>query len=63
MKEEILMKLKGLKKKLREVYGIEEIAVFGSVARGECTENSDVDIVILKMKKKMVLKLLVPEIS
>jgi len=34
---ELLEKLKALKKDLRELYGIEEIAVFGSVARGEDT--------------------------
>ncbi|WP_456426815.1 nucleotidyltransferase family protein [Desulfurobacterium sp.] len=57
MRDEILVKLRGLKKKLQEVYGIEEIAIFGSVARSECTENSDVDIVILKMKKKNGFKI------
>jgi len=49
---ELLEKLKALKKDLRELYGIEEIAVFGSVARGEDTPESDIDIVILKMRKK-----------
>ena len=49
---ELLEKLKALKKELRELYGIEEIAVFGSVARREDTPESDIDIVILKMRKK-----------
>jgi predicted nucleotidyltransferase len=31
--------------KLRELYGITNLAVFGSVVRGEATEESDVDIV------------------
>jgi predicted nucleotidyltransferase len=29
---------------LREQYGITDLAVFGSVARGEATEKSDIDI-------------------
>ncbi len=33
-----------------EKYGITEIGIFGSVARGEAGEGSDVDIVV-KMKK------------
>jgi predicted nucleotidyltransferase len=49
---EILEKLRALKKDLKNLYGIEKIAVFGSVARGEYTSNSDVDIVILQMRKK-----------
>jgi len=52
MREEILRELKELKKDLLEQFGIEEIAVFGSVARGDCTPESDVDIVILRMKEK-----------
>ncbi len=49
---EILKKLKALKEDLKNLYGIEEIAIFGSVARGEYTSTSDVDIVILKMRRK-----------
>ena len=52
MNKEIINKLKELKPILKERYGIEEFAVFGSVARGEDLENSDIDIVILKIKKK-----------
>ena len=51
-REEILEKLKKLKPILRDKCGIEEFAIFGSVARGENTENSDLDIIILKSKKK-----------
>ncbi len=57
MRDEILTKLRSLKKELQEVYGIEEIAIFGSVAREEYSENSDVDIVILKMKEKNGFKI------
>jgi len=52
MSDEILNRLKKLKPILREKFGIQEFAVFGSVARGEDDENSDIDIVILRMKKR-----------
>ena len=45
-------KLKELKPILKEKYGIEEFAVFGSVAKGTDTKNSDVDIAILKLNIK-----------
>ena len=47
---EVLKKLKELKPTLKEKYGIEEFAIFGSVARDEAREDSDVDIVVLKSK-------------
>ncbi|MCX7925371.1 MAG: nucleotidyltransferase family protein [Fimbriimonadales bacterium] len=31
---------------LRERYGVKSIAVFGSYARGEATESSDIDLVV-----------------
>jgi len=46
----IINKLKELKPILKERYGIEEFAVFGSVAKGLDTEKSDVDIAVLKMQ-------------
>ena len=52
MNTEIINKLKELKPVLNERYGIEEFAVFGSVARGTETRESDVDIAVLKMKLK-----------
>jgi predicted nucleotidyltransferase len=48
----IINKLKELKPILKERYGIEEFAVFGSVAKGLDTEKSDVDIAVLKMQIK-----------
>lgn len=35
--------LRELKKELNDMFGIEEIAVFGSVARDDNTQNSDID--------------------
>jgi len=52
MNKQIINKLKELKPILKERYGIEEFAVFGSVAKGLDTEKSDVDIAVLEMKLK-----------
>ena len=51
MNKQIIDKLKKLKPILKDKYGIEEFAVFGSVARGEDREDSDVDLVVFDMKK------------
>ena len=52
MNNSIIDKLRELKPVLQEKYGIEEFAVFGSVAKGTDSKDSDVDIAILKMKNK-----------
>jgi predicted nucleotidyltransferase len=52
MNREIYEKLKEVKPVLKEKYGIEEFALFGSMAKGTDTEESDVDIAILKMQLK-----------
>jgi len=52
MNYQIIHQLKELKPILNEKYGIEEFAIFGSVAKGTDTENSDVDIAVLKMNLK-----------
>lgn len=49
---ELLTKLADVKNELRQQFGIEEIALFGSYARDEAKEDSDVDIVILESNKK-----------
>ena len=41
---EYLNKLKQFKQLYSSEYGIERIGIFGSVARGEQTEHSDIDI-------------------
>ena len=48
MNTAIINKLKELKPVLKEKYGIEKFAVFGSVAKGTDTKDSDVDIAILE---------------
>ena len=44
IKAEVLQKLKDRMPEIRERFGIETLGIFGSVARGEDTENSDVDV-------------------
>ena len=58
MNEDIINKLRSLKSVLKEKFGIEEFAVFGSVARGEDNEDSDIDIAVIKAKKKNYFDLL-----
>ncbi|MEK7459883.1 MAG: nucleotidyltransferase family protein [Patescibacteria group bacterium] len=38
---------------LREIYGVEEIGLFGSYTRGEQTPESDVDVVVTLNQKKV----------
>ena len=49
---ELLIKLANVQNELKQQFGIEEIALFGSYARDEADEKSDVDIAILKSSKK-----------
>lgn len=58
MNNQIINKLKELKPILEDKYGIEEFAIFGSIAKGTDTESSDVDIAVLKMKLKSGFDLL-----
>jgi uncharacterized protein len=45
-KEEIVQKLKDIKPFLQQKYNLTEIALFGSYARDEQTEESDIDIMV-----------------
>ena len=42
----ILSAIKAYKKKHAQEYGIEEIGIFGSYARNEATQSSDVDVFV-----------------
>ena len=55
MNTKIYNQLKELKPILKEKFGIEEFAIFGSVAKGVDTEESDVDIAIIKSNKHNLL--------
>ncbi len=43
----IIRILKGLEDQIRQKYKAESIGVFGSYARGDFTEGSDIDLIIL----------------
>jgi predicted nucleotidyltransferase len=45
-REEVLEILRGAKPELVQEFDVRAIGVFGSVARGEAREDSDVDIVV-----------------
>ena len=44
--QEIISRLKAYKEQFAEKYGIEQLGLFGSVARGEQDEKSDIDVFI-----------------
>lgn len=43
---DILKQLQQIQARLHERYGVTRIGIFGSIARGEATPNSDIDIVV-----------------
>lgn len=43
---QILEKLKEKKPALEEKYALSELGIFGSLARGDVNENSDIDILV-----------------
>ncbi|GGC18753.1 hypothetical protein GCM10011386_08260 [Parapedobacter defluvii] len=45
-KEYIINRLKKLKPSLQKRYPISELGLFGSVARGEHSETSDIDVLV-----------------
>lgn len=50
--DELIRHLKSLKSELKNKFGIEQIALFGSYARGEANEESDIDIAVISIKEK-----------
>ena len=44
--QEIVDRLRAYKEKFADKYGIEQLGLFGSVARGEQDEKSDIDVFI-----------------
>ena len=48
--EEVIEILREFKRTAGEKYGIEQLALFGSTARGEQNENSDIDVCVKPRK-------------
>jgi len=57
-KYEILNSLKDHSLELNERFGIEQLALFGSYAKDEQNSSSDVDLLIIKIKKKNAFTLI-----
>jgi uncharacterized protein len=55
-REDILHELRGLKAELCDRYQVTKIGIFGSVARNEATEDSDIDIVV-EMKPNILKRI------
>ncbi len=55
VKSEILTQLAAYKSRFATKYGIERIGLFGSVARGKDTSDSDIDVVI-KLQRPSVMR-------
>jgi predicted nucleotidyltransferase len=45
--DEIMVRIKAISERLKSEYHAEKVILFGSYARGEATEDSDIDIFII----------------
>jgi len=52
MNREILGRLKRISERLKKNYNAEKVILFGSYARGEETEDSDVDLLVISPRKE-----------
>ncbi len=48
----VLENIRQLAPELKEKFGIKKMALFGSYARNEARENSDIDLAIIEIDKK-----------
>jgi predicted nucleotidyltransferase len=53
--QDCIKKLVDFKSKFAQKYGITKLGIFGSVARKENTENSDIDIVVEVQEPSLLL--------
>lgn len=53
--QDCLQKLTNFKKAFAQKFGITKLGIFGSVARNEHSENSDIDIVVEVQKPSLLL--------
>ncbi len=54
-KQEVINQIKELTKPIFKKYGVEKAYVFGSYARGDYNENSDIDIIIVAKNIRSLL--------
>jgi predicted nucleotidyltransferase len=52
MKEDIMMRLKAISNRLKKEYNAKQVILFGSYAKGEETEGSDIDLLIIAPTQK-----------
>lgn len=52
MNEEIFLRIKKMAERLKREYKAERVILFGSYAKGEATEDSDVDLLIIASTKE-----------
>jgi len=52
-KNEVLQQLRNIQPELGKNYGVTRIGIFGSVARNEANEGSDIDIVVEMKEPKL----------
>jgi uncharacterized protein len=45
-REAVLREMRGLKPRFERMYGVTKIGIFGSLARNEARDESDVDVVV-----------------
>ena len=45
-REAVLQELRNHRTEFEQLYGVTKIGIFGSVARGESRDNSDIDVVL-----------------
>ena len=45
--DEVMDRIKAISERLKKEYNAEKVILFGSYARGEATEDSDVDILVI----------------
>ena len=49
-KEKIVEEIKKFKKRIEKKFHVDEIIIFGSVARGEMSKHSDIDLIVVSKK-------------
>ena len=59
--QEIVDRLRAYKEKFADKYGIEQLGLFGSVARGEQDEKSDIDVFITMSRPSFFTRMNIKE--